>query len=37
MKRIDENIIEVPAEAGMRIPGRILAREGIDIEEGAPG
>jgi len=35
MKRIDENIIEVPAEAGMRIPGRILAREGIDIEEGA--
>jgi len=35
MKRIDENIIEVARESGMRIAGRILAREGIQIEEGA--
>jgi len=32
LRRIDENIIEIDQEAGMRIPGRILAREGIEVE-----
>ena len=35
LKRIDENILLVEKEAGMQIEARILARSGIQIEEGA--
>jgi len=35
LKRIDENLLLVEKEAGMQIEARILARSGIQIEEGA--
>jgi len=35
MKRIDENILLVSKEEGMRVDAKIIAREGIQIEEGA--
>jgi len=35
MRRIDENILEVPQESGMKVGGRILAREGLGLEDSA--
>ncbi len=35
MKRIDENTVLIEQEPGMKIPGRILAREGLDLDSNA--
>lgn len=35
MRRVDENIIAVEQEPGMAVPCRILAREGIEVEDSS--